>query len=169
MAGGDGQRFVGTLHLLLLATVLSLIAGSGSPGTTAWTQEKVRGLCSVLYFSGSWRATRPGTWPPPPGLAGGGSGKLSPCPGVQSPPRTLDPGLSFPSLSFRGGLGAALEAPGGWVMSPSSLWPRSDGGADRRRKSVSLAVEELAWGHHRPLATLEASDPRAPGAPGCLD
>ncbi|ERE68152.1 glutaminyl-peptide cyclotransferase isoform 2 [Cricetulus griseus] len=40
MAGGDGQRFVGTLHLLLLATVLSLIAGSGSPGTTSWTQEK---------------------------------------------------------------------------------------------------------------------------------
>lgn len=42
MAGGDGWRVVGTLHLLLLAAVLCLTAGSGSPGTAAWTQEKVR-------------------------------------------------------------------------------------------------------------------------------
>ncbi|KAM7325048.1 hypothetical protein ACRRTK_015301 [Alexandromys fortis] len=37
MAGGEGWRVVGTLHLLLL----SLTAGSGSPGTAAWTQEKL--------------------------------------------------------------------------------------------------------------------------------
>lgn len=42
MAGGDGWRVVGTLHLLLLAAILSLTVGSGSPGIAAWTQEKVR-------------------------------------------------------------------------------------------------------------------------------
>lgn len=47
MAGGDGWRVVGTLHLLLLlAAVLSLTAGSGSPGTAAWTQEKVRAVAA---------------------------------------------------------------------------------------------------------------------------
>lgn len=85
MAGGEDRRVVGTRHLLLLATILSLTAGILSPvSAVAWTQEKVRGCCCVLYLSGFWRVPEPGTRPPSPGLAGGGLGMLSPCPGTKS-------------------------------------------------------------------------------------
>lgn len=41
MAGGEDRRVVGTRHLLLLATILSLTAGILSPvSAVAWTQEK---------------------------------------------------------------------------------------------------------------------------------
>lgn len=81
MAGGKDRRIVGSLHLLLLATVLTLTAGSRRPVPTAWTQEKVRGHCCVLCPSGSWRVPGRETRPPSSGLAGGGSRMLSPCPG----------------------------------------------------------------------------------------
>lgn len=164
MAGGEDRRVVGTLHLLL-ATVLSLTAGILSPVSAAWTQEKVRGRCCVLYLSDYWRVPGPGTRPPSPGLAGDGSGMLSP---AQTPSPHSAPGkpmLSLPSLGARAGLGVALESPRGWVMSPAFLWLHSDGGADRRRKYVSLTVEEKGHGG----ATARSRPSRPALAPGCLD
>lgn len=141
MAGGEDRRVVGTLHLLL-ATVLSLIAGNLSQVSAAWTQEKVRGGCCVLYLSDCWSVPRPGTWPPSPGLAGGGSGMLSPCPGTKSSLSSWEANALSPKSGRQGWSRGCAGVAWGLGDVTGLLWLRSDGDADRLRKCVSLAVEE---------------------------